>query len=416
MELKGVSRTVLDNGLVVLTEKRPNTKKAALVAGVKVGSVDETVRVNGGSHFNEHLLFKSNKHRTAREIAEDLEYAGTIINAYTTWKYTAFTAKAPYKHLGTAIEVLYEAATNYSYKEEEFKTERQVILTEIQNFINSPERYSLTGLFIPSLYKGTVLEKKIEGTVDTMGSVTKEELADFKEKYYAPNNMIIAAVGKYDEKELLKTIGDLFGSLDKRKVPQRDENISRANKRRDVSETRKDITQTYLCLGYRVPGYDREDVHTIEMLSSLLSEGLSSRMYRELRDNRGIGYSVGAIYYPTGKEGMFMTHIEGFDPKREEEARQVILDIFKDLKENSVPDREFNGTKTLMSSKYEDVIERTTERSMAILETEMYAVPYDFREKEKYIKKITKKDIQEAAQKYLTDDYVLTVLEPEKPT
>lgn len=412
MELKGVSRRELDNGLVVLAEKRPNTAKAALVAGVKVGSVDETVRLNGGSHFNEHMLFKSNKYRTAREIAEDLEYAGTVINAYTIWKYTAFTAKAPHKHLGTAIEVLYEAATSYCYKDEEFETERQVILTEIRNFINSPDRHSMTGLFIPNLYCGTPLEKKIEGTVETMGSVGKEELSVFKEKYYAPNNMIISAVGRFDEKKLLSDVERLFGSLEARKVPPRVEEISLANRKKESSETRKDINQTYMCLGYRVPGYDSEDVHAIEMISSLLSEGLSSRMYRELRDKRGIGYGVGCVYYPLGNEGMFITHIEGFDPKRKEEARQVILDIFRDLKENDVPDREFNGTKTLMCSKYEDVIERTTERSMALLETEIYGIPYDFREKEKYIKRITKKDVRETAQEYLTDDYVITTLEP----
>jgi len=412
MYMKGVNRLELDNGLILLTEKRPNTKKAALIAGVKVGSVDEPPKVNGGSHYNEHLLFKTNKYRTAREIAEDLEYSGTIINAYTTWKYTAFTAKAPHRHLNTAVEVLFQAATNYSYKKEEFETERQVILTEIQNFINSPERYSLTGLFIPKLFAGTPFEKKIEGTVDSMGSVAKEELEKFKEKYYVPNNMVIAAVGKFDEKELVKDVTDFFGSLEERKIPKRHEAISLANRRAEVSEERKDISQVYMCLGYRVPGYSCQDIHSLELISSVLSEGLSSRMYRELRDKRGIGYSVGSFYYPVGDEGMFITHVDGFDPKRAEEAKEVILDIFKDLKQN-VPDREFTGTKTLMTSRYDDQIEHITERAGALLETEIYGIPYDFRKKEEYIKKITKKDVMEAAQEYLNDDYALTFLKPE---
>jgi len=160
VELKDIKRVELDNGLVLLMEKTQNTKKTALLAGVRVGSVDESMKLNGGSHFNEHMLFKGNRYRSAREIAEDLEYSGTVINAYTTWKYTAFTAKAPYEHLNTAVEVINQAATNYSYIEEEFATERQVILTEIENFINSPDRYSLTGLFIPKLFEGTPLEKK----------------------------------------------------------------------------------------------------------------------------------------------------------------------------------------------------------------------------------------------------------------
>ena len=414
VELKGIKRLELDNGLVLLMEKVPNTKKAALLAGVRVGSVDETQRLNGGSHFNEHLLFKSNKYRNARAIAEDLEYSGTIINAYTTWKYTAFTAKSPAEHLNTAVEVIYQAATNYSYKEEEFATERQVILTEIENFINSPDRYSLTGLFIPKLFEGTPLEKKIEGTADTMGSVKKEELEEFKREYYAPNNMVITAVGKYDEKELTAKVKDLFGSLDKKKLPAKEAASDLTNRKRKTAEERKDMSQVYMCLGYKVPGYDSKDTYVLEMLSSLLSEGLSSRMYQELRDKRGIGYGVGSVYYPLDTEGMFLTHVEGFDPRRLEEAQQVILDIFEDLKKNQVSDKEFNGTKTLLLSKYDDSLERITDRAAMILETEIYGIPYDFREKEKHINEITKEEIREAAQTYLTDDYALTLLQPGK--
>lgn len=413
VELKGIKRVELDNGLVLLLEKTPNTKKAALLAGVRVGSVDESKKVNGGSHFNEHLLFKSNKYRNARSIAEDLEYSGTVINAYTTWKYTAFTAKSPSEHLNTAVEVIYEAATNYSYKEEEFATERQVILTEIENFINSPDRYSLTGLFIPKLFEGTPLEKKIEGTVDTMGSVAKEDLEEFKQKYYAPNNTVITAVGKYDEKDLTAKVKDLFGSLEEKKLPSRDPAADLTNRKRKTIEERKDISQVYLCMGYKVPGYDCKDTYVLEMLSSLLSEGLSSRLYQELRDKRGIGYGVGSFYYPLDTEGMFLTHVEGFDPKRLDEAQEAILGIYDDLKKNLVSDREFNGTKTLMLSKYDDSLERITDRAAMLLETEIYKIPYDFREKEKHILKITKEEIREAAKTYLTDDYALTLLSPE---
>lgn len=412
MELKGVKKVVLDNGLTLLMEKRPGTKKAALIAGVKVGSVDETDRINGGSHFNEHLLFKSNRYRTARQIAQDLEYSGTVINAYTTWKYTAFTAKAPSRHLSTAVETLCQAATNYDYVKEEFETERQVILTEIQNFINSPDRYSLTGLFIPKLFSGTPLEKKIEGSVESMGSVRKEELEDFKKKYYVPNNMVIAAVGRFDENKLVKDVTDLFESLDKKKVPGRPPCTDLTNRKTTESEKRRDITQVYMCMGYRVPGYSSNDVHTLDILSSILSEGLSSRMYHELREKRGIGYGVGSIYYPVGEEGMFITHVDGFDPKRKKEAGEVILDIFKDLKEKDVPTKEFKGTKTLMISKYFDHLEKITDRAMALLETEIYGVPYDFREKEKYIKNVSKEDVKNAAREYLTDDFVQTLLEP----
>ncbi|HDI73198.1 MAG: hypothetical protein DRO76_05050 [Candidatus Altiarchaeales archaeon] len=412
-KMKGINRIELDNGLVLLMEKRPNTKKTALLVGVKVGSINEDERLNGGSHFNEHLLFKSNKYRSARQISEDLEYSGAVINAYTTWKYTAFSAKVPYKELPKAIEILFQAATNFSYREDEFETERQVILTEIQNFINSPERYSLTGLFIPKLFEGTPLERTVEGTVETMGCVKKEELEKFKEKFYVPNNMVIAAVGKFDERKLVSSVENFFGSLDARNLPHSPTSIDLTNRRREKFEERKDISQVYMCLGYRVPGFSHRDVHSLDLISSILSEGLSSRMYRELREKRGIGYSVGSIFHPIGREGMFITHVDGFDPKRMEEARDVILKIFKDLKENPISDREFNGVKNLMISRYDDQLERIMDRAMMLLEKEIYNIPYDFREKEKFIRKISKREIQISAENYLGDDYSLTILGPE---
>ncbi len=226
--------------------------------------------------------------------------------------------------------------------------------------------------------------------------------------------MVITAVGKYDEKELSAKVKDLFGSLDKKKLPAKEVASDLTNRKRKTEEERKDISQVYMCLGYKVPGYDSKDTYVLEMLSSLLSEGLSSRMYQELRDKRGIGYGVGSFYYPLDTEGMFLTHVEGFDPKRLEEAKQVILDIFEDLKKNQVSDKEFKGTKTLLLSKYDDSLEKITDRAAMILETEIYGVEHDFRVKEKYINRITKEEIREAAQTYLTDDYALTLLQPKK--
>ncbi|MBN2013729.1 MAG: insulinase family protein [Candidatus Altiarchaeota archaeon] len=409
--MKEIFRRDFGNGLVLLAEDRPNTKKAALFVGVGVGSVNEDDRLNGGSHFNEHLLFKSNQHRTAREIIEDLEYSGSIVNACTTWKYTGFYAKTPQKSLQEAVRILFEAATNLDYDEKEFELERQVILTEIQNFINSPEKHALTGLFIPTLFSGTPLKRKIEGTVGSMGKIRKRELESFKKRYYVPSNMVIAVCGRFDRKKLEEMVGSTFGTLKRGHVPRKAK-IQIGNRRRFKEEKRSDINQCYMHLGYRVPGFSGRDFFPLEMLSSLLSEGMSSRMFHELRETRGIGYSVGNFFYPNGDEGMFISHADGFDPRRTEEAKDVILTIFDDLKKNKVGKREFNGTKKLMISHYDDVLEKITERSMMMFLSEFFRIPFDFREKEKHIKDVSREDILEAAREYLLGEYVLTLLSP----
>ncbi|MEA3255090.1 MAG: insulinase family protein [Candidatus Altiarchaeota archaeon] len=223
----------------------------------------------------------------------------------------------------------------------------------------------------------------------------------------------ITAVGRFDERKLVGCVEDLFGSLDAKNPPHQDPSIDLTNRKREEVEERRDISQVYMCLGYRVPGYTR-DVHSLELISSILSEGLSSRMYRELREKRGIGYGVGSIFHPVGKEGMFITHVDGFDPERMEEAKKIILNIFRDLKENRIPEREFDGTKNLVMSKYDDQLERITNRAMMLLETEIYNIPYDFREKEKFIRGINREEIRKTTEDYLTDEYSLTVLKPKE--
>jgi predicted Zn-dependent peptidase len=411
--MKNIERTEFGNGLVLLTEERPNTKKAALLAGVGVGSVNENDKLNGGSHFNEHLLFKSNGFRSARQIIEDLEYTGTIVNAYTTWGYTAFYAKTPHKELENSIEILFQAAANFDYDEKEFELERKVILTEIQNYIDSPEKYALMGLFIPTLFSGTPMEKKIEGTAGSMGSVTKKELEGFKRRFYVPNNTIIAVCGKFNRSRLVEVVENTFGGLKKRNFPVTGK-VDIGNRRVTKSEGRRDITQSYLGLGYRVPGYSSENFFVLDLLSSILSEGLSSRMFHELRERRGIGYSVGNFFYPLRKEGMFASHVDGFDPVRVDETREVILKIFEDLKHNRLDNREFRGTKKLMISKYDDRLEKITERAMMGFQSEFFRIPFDFREKERFIRNVSREDIQEASEEYLNEEYVMTLLEPEK--
>jgi len=182
-----------------------------------------------------------------------------------------------------------------------------------------------------------------------MGAVSKEDLEDFKKKYYIPNNMVLTAVGKYNEKGLVEKVEETLRMPPPEGNPPVRASSRQASKTagKTYVEERKDISQVYLCMGYRVPGYDSRDTHVLEMLSSLLSEGLSSRLYRELRDKRGIGYSVGSFYYPLDTEGMFMVHVEGFDPKRLEEAQEAILGIFDDLKRIPYPTGNTMGQRPL---------------------------------------------------------------------
>lgn len=411
--LPGVKRKVFDNGLVLLTEKIPRAQKVVLLVGVKVGSINESDQLNGGSHFNEHMLFKSNQYRTAKQITEDLEFDGTSINASTSHTSTVFYTKALPDKLFKAIEVIYQAATNFEYDQEEFSRERKVILTEIQLFIEQPVIYCLEKLFIPALFKGTPLEKTIGGTEKSMGTVSKQDLEQFKKDFYLPNNMAIVAVGKFDQKKLERKIEATFGKLEPRSLPTQDLTVNLLNRKTEKFESHSAIKQTYLNIGFKVPGFIHPDTHRLRLLDGILSVGMSSRMFQKLREERGIGYAVGSFFESFGKAGIFDTYVSGFDPSRFNETKEIILREMNDLKTNLVTDKEYEGTKNLLISRHFDVLEFLSPRARKILATEFDELPYDFREIPSYLNEVTKKDLIETAQRYLTDQYTLTALVPE---
>ncbi len=411
--MREIKRKNFDNGLVLLTERIPSKKKAALLVGVKVGSMHETVHISGGSHFNEHLLFKSNKHRGAKQIAKDLEQNGTQINAFTSETATAFYAGAFPDKLAEVIPIVYEAATNFKYDSIEFEKERQVILTEIQLRYDQPYTYSSL-LFRSCIFQGTSLERDVAGTVEAMKKVTKEELENFKKEYYAPNNMAVMVVGNFDELALEQKVSETFADLSRKKENPAPQKIILANERREKLEQKKDTTQAYLHLGYIVPGTIHEDTHGLMMLDNVLSNGFSSRLFLRLREEKGIGYAVGSSYNSICDIGIFQAYVSGFDPKRFDEARSIILAEFRDLKQNLIEDKELERVKNLIRSGICDGLESIDSRAMSILEKEFDNVPYDFRKAESYVAKVTKEQIREMANKYLGDDYTLALLEPLK--
>jgi predicted Zn-dependent peptidase len=418
MELKGIKRMVLDNGLTLLMEKRGNEeKKTAIFVGVKSGSIHESERLNGGSHFNEHLLFKTNKYKKAQEISETIEWAGGYLNAYTEWLSTTFFIKALPEGINEIIQVTFEASVNYEYDLKEFDLERGVILTEIKNKINNPGTHAFWNLFVPILFRETLLEKTVTGTVKSMGNVTKQELQSFKKECYVPQNMAVVISGIFDEKEVIKKIKNTFGKIEPRAATQLKLEVNLDNSHFEKFEKRQGIDQAYLGLGYRLPGYrmmNLKELFAIEMLTNILDAGLSSRLFKELRVKRGIGYGTSAIFLDVRESSLFGININGFNPSRIRESEEVILGEFNKLKNEPVPDREFEGIKNYVISQHRDQAKNIVYRAHSIWDNEIRRTPYDFRHWEKHLKAVTKKDVMEAARKYLTSNYTLTALVPEE--
>ncbi|MGB9598879.1 MAG: M16 family metallopeptidase, partial [Minisyncoccales bacterium] len=289
--ISGIKKKVLANGISVFLEYLPEHKKVIFLVGLGVGSRNDPPELAGISHFLEHLQFQSNRFRSADDINEDLEEVGTDFDAGTDFDSTVFYTIGYPRYLGRSIKILYEALTNFEYNENELERERLVVLTELKKSLDSPEIYYFDHLFIPALLRKTPLEKPILGTIKALKKIRKEDLIFQKRKYYLPQNMIIFVCGKFEEEALLRKLEKTFGHLKPRHLEIEKEKIPLANRYRVVFKHRKNLKLAYLALGYRVPGYNHVDSLKFLLLESILSGGASSRLYKKLRSEKGIGYN-----------------------------------------------------------------------------------------------------------------------------
>jgi predicted Zn-dependent peptidase len=410
--MSGIKRTELDNGLVLLTEQIPHKEKATILIGAKVGSIDEPLKINGASHFNEHLLFKRNKYRTTKEISRDLERDGTSINAFTSNTMTVLLAKALPDKINSAANIFYQCVNNFNYDSEEFTKEKEVILSEVKMHTNNPLIY-INDFFYSHLFQGTVLEQPIGGSLETMSAVTKEELENFKKEFYITGNMAITVVGNFPEKELEQTIQETFGSLKKHDISKNNQYIPVKNVLKEIIQPRKGVkNEAYFKLGWRVPGKEHEDFYNLSLIKGILSAGMSSRIFEELREKRGIGYAVGAGYESFKDIGSLNVYAFNFDPNRIDETKNVVLEQCHYLKEHLVTDEELERTRNLITSAHIDGMDDLFYRAIKLLETEFYKLSDDFREFPKHINAITKEQLRETSNKYFDDNFTMTVLVP----
>ena len=410
--MTGVKRITLDNGLRVLLATGPKPKKTVLMVGFRVGSAYEDDGKAGLFHFLEHILFKSTKMKKSKKILEELEDEGAEVNALTDYHYTILHAKMlPHLTIKT-LNSFFEMVANPEYNTIELERERKVVLDEMENNKDDHLMYA-NDFFLSSLFPGQYLGRHVLGDFSTLKTITKDDLEEAKRKYYVSNNIAIAIVGKFNEQEILRAIRDTFGKLEPEKPSPVLPDIAIAN-----SQTIKMIprdalsSQAYLCLGYKVPGSNHKDYPRLVLLDSVLSGGMSSRLFIALREQRGIGYQVGTNLIDFGNAGAFYAFIPGFYKKGLQNAVKVILAEFQKLKKTNVSCLELERAKSRFISRYEDALEEPETWASQILMKEFFGGPYDFRKFARYIKKLGPRDVQKTAQEYLTDDYTLTALLP----
>jgi predicted Zn-dependent peptidase len=283
-----IRTTTLDNGLTVVTERMPDVRSVTAGCWVGTGSRDEDTAVAGASHFLEHLLFKGTDTRSAREIAEAVDAVGGDINAFTTKEYTAFYVRMLSETLDLGFDILSDIMWSPAFRPDEVEAERQVILEEILMRADEPGDL-VHEVLCEAMYPDHPLGREVLGEEDTVTSVTRDEIRDFWGHHYRPGNIVMAAAGHLDHDDIVAAIDSRFAGKEGGAPPVRTPPTSTA---RDVDVVTRPTEQAHVVLGLAALDRDHEDRYALAILNHVLGGGMSSRLFQEIREERGLAYSV----------------------------------------------------------------------------------------------------------------------------
>jgi predicted Zn-dependent peptidase len=325
--VEGVRRTVLRGGLRVVTEHVPGVRSAAIGVFVSVGSRDETPALNGASHFLEHLLFKGTESRTAMEISSALDAVGGEFNAYTAREYTCYHARVLDEDLPMVVDVLGDMMTSSLIAADDVEAEREVILDEIAMHDDDPDDV-VHNLFAAKAWQGSPLARPIAGTIESIQGLSRRQIDRYYRTRYAAPAMVVAVAGNVQHADVVRLVrkafgrGDFLADADARPLPPRLVAQPRAMRAGDIRTSRA-FEQVNLVLGMR--GLTRSDRrrYALGVLNAAFGGGSSSRLFQEVRERRGLAYSVYSFASSYSDAGMVGVSV-GSLPSKSDEVLDVV--------------------------------------------------------------------------------------------
>src|ERR1700731_3824289 len=405
---RNIRREVLPNGLTVITEEMQHVRSISVGIWVKTGSRDEDAQENGISHFIEHMLFKGTKHRTAEDIARQVDSLGGNMDAFTAKECICFTAKVLDEHLPAAMDVLSDLVLNPLFEAKDINRERGVILEEIKMDEDNPD-YLVHEIFTQSFWKDHPLGKPILGTKETVKRFEQPVVSEFYGQRFYPANMIIAAAGNLKHKQFLDMIRKHFEGM------KTDSNghVSTAPKivPRITMRNKKALEQVQLCVG--VPAYPiaHEKRHAGYILNTLLGGGMSSRLFQNIRERQGLAYSIYSDLNPYRDTGCMAVYA-GTSLASAAKVVKSVVNEFRDLKNKPVPKEELRRSKDQLKGSLMLSLESSTARMSNLARQEMYFDRFsDLDELIERIEAVTADDLQSLAQEFFkTESIAVTAL------
>lgn len=394
----------LSNGITLVLDKS-NSNSVVVEITVKVGSNNENKNNFGVSHFIEHLMFSGTKIRSSKRIASEIESTGGEFNAITTNERTSYYVRVPNKYIIKALDVLSDCIKNSVFDKNEIEKERNIILSELDIYNDSPTIYQWM-LFQNKLFKKINAKNPIIGTKETVSKISREEILSYYKKHYTTKNLIITMTGKINN-NIINVMEEKFRDFRFFNSPSPkilDE--PRQIKKEEYTE-KKALDHSYLMIGYKVVGRTSKDNYVLDVIKVILGVGGSSRLFDEIRLKRGLGYGVGAHYEGNLNYGYFVVFVTT-EKKNLRICKKILLNEYEKIK--NVAEKELEDAKNFIEGQFlldsEDNFKRADLLSFweLIKDAKLYDSYID------EIKKVTKEDIKMVASKYFHKNYCCVII------
>jgi predicted Zn-dependent peptidase len=365
---RNIRRTVLPNGLTILTEKMDHIRSVAMGVWIRAGSRHELAEVNGISHFVEHMVFKGTKSRSAQHIAREVDAIGGNLDAFTGKETVCFNIKVLDEHVPVALDVLSDLVLNPIFASDEITRERGVVLEEIKMDEDNPD-YLVHEIFTQAFWKDHPLGKPILGTKETVKRFERDTLCNFYGQRFHGGNMIFSAAGNIDHDAFVEQVTRRFESLPAGEsvtvqVPPK-------TAARIILKNKKALEQVQLCLGVPAPAIADESRYVTLVLNTILGGGMSSRLFQTVREERGLAYSIYSDLNPYSDTGSLCVYA-GTSSDRAIQVVQLVMEQFRRLKSEPLPADELRRAKDQLKGNLLLSLESSTSRMSNLARQQMH--------------------------------------------
>ncbi|WP_423801704.1 M16 family metallopeptidase [Neobacillus sp. SAB-20_R2A] len=403
-----INKYTCQNGARIVLEQIPTVRSVAIGIWIGTGSRDENPETNGISHFLEHMFFKGTTTKTAKEIAESFDSIGGQVNAFTSKEYTCYYAKVLDTHSKFALDVLADMFFNSTFVEEELKKEKNVVLEEIKMYEDTPDDI-VHDLLSRAVYEDHPLGYPILGTEETLNSFTGSTLKEYIHERYTPENVVISIAGNVPE-SFIQEVEAYFGSYQGGSTTvQENVPVFHANR---ISR-KKETEQAHLCIGFKGLKVGHEDIYSLITLNNILGGSMSSRLFQEVREQRGLAYSVFS-YHSAYQDSGIVTIYGGTGAKQLNVLFDTVQETLEKLKQTGITEKELTNSKEQLKGSLMLSLESTNSRMSRNGKNELLLKRHrSLDEIIEQIDAVTKESVDKMTRDVFTDKYSVSLISPD---